>query len=72
MARTCIERGMNFINRVVTQMENEGWSVEMTPCEPVTLICKKYVFKRGLLIKAHGRVSKQKWQAAYDFGKTNN
>jgi len=53
-------------------MENEGWAVEMTPDKPITFICKKYVFKRGLLIKAHGRISKHEWQAAYNFGKANN
>jgi len=35
-------------------------------------MCKKYSFKRGVLVKAYGRVSNREWQAAYDLGKRNN
>lgn len=63
---------MNFIDRVIKRTENEGGNTELIPFQPITFMCKKCAFKRGVLVKAHGRVSNRKWQAAYQFGKTNN
>lgn len=46
--------------------------MELIPFQPVTLICKKFTLKRGVLVKVHGRIPNREWQAAYNFGKTNN
>lgn len=63
---------MTFTDRVINRVEKEGWNTEQMVFQPITFICKKYTFKRGVLVKAHGRISKREWQEAYNFGKTNN
>lgn len=62
---------MNFTDRVIKRVEKEGWDIELLSFQPITFTCKKHTFKRAVLVRAHGRISKREWQEAYNFGKMN-